>query len=103
LHITRFFSEYWTCNRLIFQTQEQLVCTDTWGNLTHGYDRYMAYRTMVDVDPNPGFVYPTGSGHIAELEAALKATHTPYRRFEIAGFVIYQPAHHIPGVKLYET
>ena len=40
---------------------------------------------------------------IPELEAALKATHTPYRRFEIAGFVIYQPAHRVPGVKLYEN
>jgi hypothetical protein len=103
LHITRFFSEYWTCNQLIFQTQEQLVCADTWGNLTHGYDRYKAYRAMVEADPNPGFVYPKGSGRIPELETALKATHTPYRRFEIAGVVIYQPAHRVPDVKLYEN
>jgi len=42
LHITRFYSEYWTCNRLIFQTQEKLVCGDTGVNLTHGDDRYGA-------------------------------------------------------------
>jgi 4-amino-4-deoxy-L-arabinose transferase-like glycosyltransferase len=103
LHITRFFSEYWTCNRLIFQTQEQLVCADTWPNLTHGFDRYRAYRAMVEADPNPGFVYARGSGRIHELETALQATHTPYQRFEIAGFVIYRPAHRVPGIKLYQN
>jgi hypothetical protein len=103
LHITRFFSEYWTCNRLIFQTREQLVCADTWGNLTHGYDRYMAYRAMVMAAPNPGFVYPKDSVRIPELETALQTTHTAYHRFEIVGFMIYQPAHRVPGVKLYDT
>jgi hypothetical protein len=103
LHVTRFYAEYWTCNRLIFQTQEQLVCADTWPDLIHGFDRYMPYRTMVDAYPNPDFVYAKGSGRIPELEAALNATHTPYRRFEVAGYMIYLPAHRIPGVKLYEN
>ena len=103
LHVRRFYAEYWTCNRLIFQTQEQLVCADTWGNLTHGFDRYLPYRTMVDAYPNPAFVYVKGSGRIPELEAALNATHTPYRRFEIAGYMIFLPAHRIPGIKLYEN
>lgn len=103
LHITRFYSDYWTCNRLIFQTQEKLICSNTRDNFTHGFDRYVPYRAMVDADPNPGFVYPKGSNLIHVLEQALTATHTPYRRLEVASFVIYQPAHRIPGVKLYQN
>lgn len=102
MHITRFYSEYWTCNTLIFQTQEKLVCADTWGNLTHGYDRYKDYHTMVNANPNPDFVYADGSKRIPELEKALKSTHTLYQRIEVAGYMIYIPAHRIPGVKLYQ-
>ncbi len=102
LHVTRFYGEYWACNRLIFQTQEQLVCADTFPKLTRGLDRYMPYRAMVDAYPNPDFVYAKSSGRIAELEAALAATHTPYRRFEVAGYMVFLPAHRIPGLKLYE-
>lgn len=103
LHITRFYSEYWTCNRLIFQTREQLVCASTGRNLRHGLDRYLAYRAMVTAAPNPGFVYPKGSVSIADLETALQTTHTAYRRFEIVGFVIYQPIHRVPGIRIYDT
>ncbi len=102
LHITRFYSEYWTCIRLIFQTQEALVCADSWGKLTHGSDRYKPYRKMVDADSNPGFVYPENSGRIPELEHVLASTHTAYQKFIFHGYVIYKPAHRIPGLKLYE-
>ena len=51
LHITRFFSEYWTCSPLIFATQEKLICASTDegtdGGLMHGIDRYFPYRIDV--------------------------------------------------------
>ena len=102
LHITRFYSEYWTCNRLIFQTQEALVCANTRGNLTHGFDRYKPYRRLVDADSNPGFVYPENFGLIPEFEHALASTHTAYQKFIFEGYVIYKTAHRIPGLKLYQ-
>jgi len=102
MHITRFYSEYWTCARLIFDSQETLMCGDTWGNLTHGYDRYMPYLNAVLHAKNPAFVYPVGYGSLAELDHALKTTHTLYHTTIYEGYVIVQPAHRIPGVQLYE-
>src|SRR5437588_9621199 len=29
LHVTRFYSEYWTCNNVIFASQERLICEDS--------------------------------------------------------------------------
>lgn len=102
LHITRFYSEYWTCARLMFDSQETLMCGDTWGNLTHGYDRYMPYLDAVVHAKNPAFVYPIGYPSLTELDHALKATHTPYHSMTYEGYVIVQPAHRIPGVPLYQ-
>jgi hypothetical protein len=102
MHVTRFYSEYWTCARLIFDSQETLMCGDTWGNLTHGYDRYQPYLDAVQRAKNPAFVYPVGHASLAELHHALKTTHTPYRSTTYVGYVIIQPEHRIPGVQLYE-
>ena len=101
LHITRFYSEYWTCARLIFDSQEKLMCADTWGNLSHGYDRYMPYLNAVIKAKNPAFVYPIGYASLGELDYALRVSHTPYHTIIYAGYVIVQPAHRIPGLQLY--
>jgi hypothetical protein len=102
MHITRFYSEYWTCARLMFDSQEKLICGDTWGNLTHGYDRYMPYLDAVVQANNPAFVYPVGYSSLTELDHALKRTHTPYHLTTYEGYVIIQPEHRIPGVPLYQ-
>ena len=102
MHVTRFFSEYWTCARLVFDSQEKLMCGDTWANLTHGFDRYMPYLNAVLQVKNPAFVYPVGYPSLTDLHRALRRTHTPYRSTTYQGYVIIQPAHPIPGVQLYE-
>ena len=98
MHITRFYSEYWTCNPLIFASREKLICGDTYDNLSHGFDRYLPYRVMVQAEPNPAFVYPLGAHQITTLENLLKTTNTPYQRVEVAGYVIYQPVSPIPNL-----
>ncbi len=101
LHITRFFSEYWTCYPLIFASQEKLICTDTWANLKHGYDRYGPYRDAVTHANNPAFVYAVDSANLSDLMRALKATRTPYHLEIYVGYVIVQPVYAVPGVELY--
>ena len=93
--ITRFYSEYWTCNRLIFLSQEKLICANTSSGsstLLHGYDRYKAYRAMVKAAKNPAFVYPVGDTRIQTLEQELKKGRISFSRERIAGYVVYQPA-----------
>lgn len=102
MHVTRFYSDYATCNALMLETQDRLICGDTWGNLTHGVDRYFPYRVQMKEAINPGFVYPVASGRVAELEKALASTHTPYQRIKTGSYIIYSPAHRIPGLALYQ-
>lgn len=93
-HITRFYSEYWTCNRLIFASQERLICGDTWdvnGKLQYGYDRYQSYRADVEKAKNPAFVYPVGDSRIALVETALKQQGSGYEVREIAEDTVIVP------------
>jgi hypothetical protein len=101
LHITRFFSEYWTCYPLIFASQEKLICANTNPVLKHGYDRYKPYRYAVMHEKNPAFVYSKNSPHLTDLEHALQTTHTDYHLITYEGYAIIQPVHPIPGVALY--
>jgi hypothetical protein len=93
--ITRFYSEYWTCNRLIFLSQEKLICGNTWiahDKIIHNPDRYQAYRTIVEAASNPAFVYPVGDTRVQTLEQELRAGRISYSRTQIAGYVVYWPS-----------
>jgi hypothetical protein len=102
MHITRFYTEYWSCARLVFASQEKLICGDTWGNLTHGYDRYMPYLEDMLHTENPAFVYVSTSSCIKDLEQAMMKNHISYRYTAYEGYIIIQPTHRIPGVPLYQ-
>lgn len=88
---TRFYSEYWTCNRLIFQSNEKVICSSLSDNLGPGFDRYIPYRTMVYATKDPAYVFPKKALQIAVLDAKIR-NHTlkaSYRRQEFGNYVIY--------------
>jgi len=93
--VTRFYSEYWTCNRLIFLSQEKLICANTWiadGKIIHNPDRYKAYRAIVEAASDPAFVYPVGDARVQTLEQELSTERISYSRKQIAGYVVYRPS-----------
>ncbi len=103
MHIQRFYSEYWTCNRLILLSQEKLVCVDTWvehGTFGFGLNRYHPYQTMVAQQQNPAYVYPLKDSHIATLEQLAKAQHIAFKRTVIENVVVYQLVTPLAGTKL---
>ena len=103
-HITRFYTEYWTCGRIIFDTQEQLICGDTYdfnNQLSHGFDRYPLYPSIVEHASYPSFVYPDGAQQITTLNQLLARSHTAYQRIEVPGYVIYKMYGRIPSLPLY--
>src|SRR5690242_2344838 len=51
LGVTRMYSEYWTCDRVIFQTEERLTCAVLDEHLAPGQNRYPAYYGVVAADP----------------------------------------------------
>ena len=100
LHITRFYTTYWICGRIIFETQEHLLCGDTYPDLSHGYDRYVPYRLIIEADPHPVFVYADGSPEIVTLESYIARYHLKYEYIKIRGYVIYKMHEKIPPLNL---
>jgi hypothetical protein len=90
LGATHIYGEYWTCNRVAFQTQEQICCSVINENLRRGLDRYMPYRAQVDAAPHPWYVFPLGSPQDGALAAQLAAGTVPYRVETFAGYHAYQ-------------
>jgi hypothetical protein len=94
LGATRIYSEYWTCNRLIFQSNEQIICSVLQGNLAPGQDRYPPYRYIVRATPRPAFVFPQGMLEVGMLDARLRTNkqfRNSYQRLVFEGYVIYVP------------
>jgi hypothetical protein len=91
LHLgaTRIYSEYWTCNRLIFASDERIICASLDEKLRQGFDRYLPYRAIVKADPYAAYVFPLGSPQ-AMAFAELHKNDTQYRRDVFEGYVVYQ-------------
>jgi hypothetical protein len=89
--ITRFYSEYWTCNRLTFLSKEQTICSDVDTHLkTAQVNRIYSYEIILDSDPKAAYVFPVGAYSYA-------ADHNPriikhYHRFMLDGYIIYEPS-----------
>ncbi|MFU8873772.1 ArnT family glycosyltransferase [Micromonospora sp. SL4-19] len=84
------YGDYWTCNRLIFNTGESVVCGVLDGALTPGQNRYPAYWKQVGRAARPGYVLAVGSPaelglrlRLAQADAAVVA--------EVGGYRVYHP------------
>jgi hypothetical protein len=93
IHATHIYSEYWTCDNLIFRSNEQIICVvvDTALRPDLLYNRYQPYIPIVVADSRAAYVFPIGSPQAASIElvAALPGAH--YRHFIFDSYVVYQP------------
>ncbi len=85
-------SEYWTCNRIIFQSDERITCSVVDERLNPGYNRYERYYFMVQKDAHASFVFPLGSPEAANFARRMAHSGKRYHRFVFDGYVVYQPA-----------
>jgi hypothetical protein len=95
LGATHIYSEYWTCNRLIFQSNEKITCSVVNGNLKHGQDRYPLYYSIVKADAHPAYVFPLGVQQVAAIATKWKKDkqfRSTYQQLTFDGYVIYVPA-----------
>jgi hypothetical protein len=86
LGVTRIYSDYWTCARLTFQSQERLICAALDEHLQTGLDRYMPYRDIVHANPHPGYVFRDNSDQARILSSTLG---NRYRRYLFDNYVVY--------------
>jgi len=88
---TRFYTEYWTCNRLIFQSKEKLICSSLDEHLKPGFDRYIPYRRAVRATRSPAYVFPKDSAQRVIMDAQFQTRYQTqgYQREEFQDYVIY--------------
>jgi hypothetical protein len=87
---TRIYSEYWTCNRLTFRSQEQIVCSALDEQLKPGFDRYLPYRSIVRAAAHPAYVFPLHSQQSLDVQRELQ-TKGHYRHYVFEGYDVFQP------------
>jgi hypothetical protein len=89
--VSHIYSDYWTCDRLIFQSQEHLICAAVNDNLTPGHNRYLPYRSIVDADPNAAYVFRSHTLPDV-MFGQHEATANPirhYQRLTLDGYAVY--------------
>jgi hypothetical protein len=91
LGVAHIYSDYWTCDRLIFQSQEHLICAAVNDDLTPGHNRYLPYRSIVDADPNAAYIFrlhTTPDVTFFQHQAAANPTRH-YQRLVFDGYAVY--------------
>jgi hypothetical protein len=96
MHVHSIYSDYWTCDRLIFQSREKLICSVITDNLRSGHDRYPLYPALVRADYGATYVLLQNSQADSNFARGIK-THVitiPYQRFVFDGYSVYVPVRH---------
>lgn len=85
------YAEYWTCNRLVFNTAEAVACGVLDGDLSPGQNRYWPYWQQVGRADRPGYVLTAGGPADRRLRELLGAGASPALIAEVGGYRVYHP------------
>ena len=86
--ITRFYSDYDTCSLIIFQSNEQVICSVLDSQLQPGMNRYDPYVAQVAATAHPAYLFPVNSPEDQALTQRL-AQNGHYRHLTVEGDSIY--------------
>jgi hypothetical protein len=90
--VTAAYGTYWTCNRLIFNTREEVACAVLGPTLRPGQTRYAPYTYKVYAAHRPAFVFATDEPADATFARYLRERGIPAAVREAGGYRIYRPA-----------
>ena len=92
---TRVYVEYWTGYRLMFQSQERIICAIPPGLIAEGSERYLAYNWIVRADQDAVYMFPEGSPDAIAFAERIGLSSVHYRRFDFDGYVVYRPEYRL--------
>ena len=89
---THIYSDYWTCDRLAFVSNEHIICGVVEQDLqrSKNFNRDAAYYPIVSADPHAIYVFSIYTP-ISPLAQQTKLAPNKYRRSTFAQYIIYQP------------
>ena len=89
-HLTRFYSDYWTCDLMTFATREQAVCAVVTQYGQPGLTRYPPYDTAVRADPAAPYLLRRGSDIERTFMLHAAATNQRYQvAYNIGSYAVY--------------
>jgi len=91
VNVTHFYTDYWTCDRLVFLTKEQLICAVLNDYMQKADNRVPGYYAIVKADPHSAYVFPEGSPQADTMAKRAALSAGSFRRFVFEGYVVYQP------------
>jgi hypothetical protein len=95
MNVRYIYSDYWTCDRLIFQSREQIICSVVKSDLQPGIDRYALYGKLVHAAQKAAYVLllhsPANEAFAEEIRTHAITTH--YQVSVIDGYAVYIPVH----------
>jgi hypothetical protein len=92
LHVnaTRLYTDYWTCNILIYLSQEKIICSALDTSMNPAQDRYWPYHLIIQATPHPGYIFAVGSPEAKIMQQRALASPSHYRKYMFEGYVVYQ-------------
>jgi hypothetical protein len=86
------YGDYWTCNRLIFNSQERVICAVLGESLHPGQERYPDYPRRVNAADRPAFVFKAVHPANGAFQTFLRERGIDAKVTEFGDYRIYQPA-----------
>jgi hypothetical protein len=89
------YSDYWTCDRLIFQSRERVICSVVQDTLAPGHNRYAPYSAIVKADPAAAYAFYAGSQPDRIFAQRMASSDEQYRNFKqyrrllLDGYAVY--------------
>lgn len=65
-HVSHIYSDYWTCNKITFLSNERVICAVVNDQLQDTHNRYHQYYDVVRADPKAAYVFRKDSGYLAK-------------------------------------
>ncbi len=72
IHVNAIYSDYWTCDNVMFLSDTHIVCGVLGNDLQPGQNRYPPYFTQVQSDSHAAYAFTAGSPQAALLTKKLK-------------------------------
>jgi hypothetical protein len=88
--ITHVYTDYWTCNKLAFISQERVICGVINNQLGPSHNRDPRYYALVSYDPHAAYIYQTGGLLPTELQGIANDP-SYYRQLQFDGYTVYVP------------
>ncbi|HET20285.1 MAG TPA: hypothetical protein ENO16_06735 [Chromatiales bacterium] len=87
-NIRHAYADYWISYRLMFETQEAVVCYTVRG-LQTGWNRYLPHVQAVLADPQTTWVFVAGSASAMQFDEILDLQHVAFQKWTGGGYTVF--------------